>query len=69
MALVIASGCTAARPTLRPESLERQRERAVRFDPYPESDVGPDIVGGRPPGYQRELPEPERAPYVPSWMR
>jgi hypothetical protein len=38
-----------------------QQMRAQRFDPYPENDVGPEVVGGRPLGYQKPIPEPSRA--------
>jgi hypothetical protein len=37
-----------------------QRADAVVFDPYPLDDVGPPIVGGRPLGYQRPVPEVTR---------
>lgn len=44
-----------------PGSVEAQRDRAVRFDPYPENDIGPHVDGGRPPGYQNPLPEVSRS--------
>ena len=38
-----------------------QRADAVRFDPYPLNDVGPEIEGGRPREYQQPVNEVERA--------
>ncbi len=41
-------------------SVERQKQRAVYFDPYPMNDIGPEVVGGRPRGFQNPLPEARR---------
>jgi len=41
-------------------SVERQKARAVYFDPYPLNDIGPEVVGGRPRGFQNPLPEANR---------
>lgn len=41
-------------------SVERQKARAAVFDPYPLNDIGPAVVGGRPPGFMNPLPEPRR---------
>ena len=38
-----------------------QRAEAVRHDPYPLNDVGPEIEGGRPREYQQPVNEVERA--------
>lgn len=38
-----------------------QRHNAEQFDPYPQNDMGPEIVGGRPPDYAVQVPEVERA--------
>jgi hypothetical protein len=43
-----------------PGKIEEQRYRAVRFDPYPEADIGPD-TDSRPRDYGNALPEPARA--------
>ncbi|MCA9259815.1 MAG: hypothetical protein KDA61_11475 [Planctomycetales bacterium] len=47
-----------------------QRGNAIEFDPYPQNDVGPEIVGGRPREYDKPLDEVRRArqhdPYLPS---
>jgi hypothetical protein len=39
---------------------ERQKYRAASFDPYPLNDIGPEVVGGRPRGFQNPLPEANR---------
>ena len=36
-----------------------QRAVAEKYDPYPSPDAGPEIVGGRPLGYQRPLNDAE----------
>jgi hypothetical protein len=41
-------------------SVDRQKARAVYFDPYPLNDIGPEVVGGRPRGFQSPLPEANR---------
>lgn len=38
-----------------------QRHNAEQFDPYPQNDTGPPILGGRPPDYAVPVPEVERA--------
>lgn len=38
-----------------------QRAEAIRHDPYPLNDVGPEIEGGRPREYQQPVNEVERA--------
>ncbi|NMC21096.1 MAG: membrane or secreted protein [Thermogutta sp.] len=43
-----------------PGPADVQRQAAERYDPYPETDVGQEIVGSRPPGYEYPLSEPER---------
>jgi len=41
-------------------SIDRQKNRAVTFDPYPLNDIGPPIVGGRPREHANPLPEAAR---------
>ena len=43
---------------------ELQRERATQFDPYPDQDMGPEVVGGRPLDYNRRIPEVERSRFT-----
>jgi hypothetical protein len=42
-----------------PGTAAQQRAEADKFDPYPSPDTGPEIVGGRPLGYQRPYTEEE----------
>lgn len=46
-------------------SVDRQKSRAVVFDPYPLNDIGPPIVGGRPREYANPLPEAARNELTP----
>jgi hypothetical protein len=46
---------------LHPGWANQQRRDAIEHDPYPLSDVGPEIVGGRPREYQQPVNETERA--------
>jgi len=41
-------------------TIERQKNRAVTFDPYPLNDIGPPVVGGRPREFANPLPEAQR---------
>lgn len=43
-----------------PGNTASQQFDAVYHDPYPLTDVGPEIVGGRPRGYQVPVPEVSR---------
>lgn len=43
-----------------PGTAEAQQNRAVRFDPFPETNVGPETEGMRPRGYSKPLAEPLR---------
>jgi len=53
-----------------PGTAAYQQARAERFDPYPENEPGPAVVGARPMEYQHALPEVERARWLPwNWGR
>jgi hypothetical protein len=57
------SGCSSSlrKPRLSsPGTAGFQRFNAERFDPYPQNDMGPEIVGGRPIDYQMPRNEVER---------
>lgn len=47
-----------------PGSAPYQRGVAQQYDPYPETDVAPEIVGGRPREYQQPVAEPARARWL-----
>jgi hypothetical protein len=58
--VAFAAGCngTVKLPSLfHPGNASTQRYNAVVHDPYPLNDAGPDVVGGRPLGYQNPVPE------------
>jgi hypothetical protein len=42
-----------------------QRAEAIYHDPYPLNDIGPEVIGGRPPGFQQPLVQVERDRLVP----
>jgi len=57
------AGCQGYRlPIGPPGTINEQRNRATLHDPFPETDIGPDIIGGRPREFDRPLPEAERVP-------
>ncbi len=57
----------ACSPTIRyprlasPGTAPLQRYNAEQFDPYPQNDVGPEIVGGRPLDYAMPISEVSRS--------
>jgi len=61
--LLTAAGCkTTGGPSwLHPGSAPQQQARARTFDPYPETNVGPDVTGVRPREYSKSIPEVDRA--------
>ena len=69
LALGSAAGCADRNqsfglPKLFAGPSEIQRERATQFDPYPDQDMGPEVVGGRPLDYNRQIPEVERSRFT-----
>jgi hypothetical protein len=59
-----SSGCTGLTRTYnywQPGDARHQRSIAIAHDPYPLDDVGPEIIGGRPPSFDKSMPEVERA--------
>jgi hypothetical protein len=47
-----------------PGTMRQQQLNATLHDPYAETDVGPEVVGGRPREYQKPLAEPVRSRFV-----
>lgn len=45
-----------------------QQARARQFDPYPENDLGPPVVGGRPLSFGKPRAEPTRARRQSNWF-
>ncbi len=64
------AGCrNLARPSfLCPGSGPQQQRRAQEFDPYPENDAGPTVLGSRPLGYTTPRSEVDRAQYDLQWL-
>jgi len=60
--LSAASGCGWMSPPnwRHPGPAPYQQQRAVEFDPYPQDDTGPNVVGGRPLQYQKPKAETVR---------
>lgn len=67
--LVSTLGCSADRSSIlglsrpqwfQPGSLDYQRNTASLHDPFPDNDVAPEVVGGRPREFQKPLAEPVR---------
>ena len=60
-------GCSS-RPYVGPQgTISDQRSRAILHDPYPSTDLGPPIVGGRPREYDLPRSEPahlQSSPYA-----
>jgi hypothetical protein len=61
-AALALTGCPTVRmPELyHPGSAGTQRYNALQWDPYPLDDVAPPVAGGRPPEYERPIPEVTR---------
>jgi hypothetical protein len=68
--LITLSGCSSiATPDwINPGSAQAQQTRALRYDPYPDNEAGPAMVGVRPREYEIPPPEPSRARwYLGNW--
>ncbi len=58
--LIHLAGCRG-RSWLPPAgTMGEQQSRAAIHDPFPQNDIAPAELGGRPPGYEQPLPEPVR---------
>lgn len=44
-----------------PGTIRQQRYEAAIWDPYPDSSIGPAVVGARPREYMQQVPQAERA--------
>ncbi len=58
LSFVFLSGCYLTPNLGPPGTIGMQRSRAVMNDPFPNNDIAPPIVGGRPLGFDRPLAEP-----------
>lgn len=68
--LLAASGCADIEPSriLHPGPAWYQQDQAQKFDPYPATDIGPEVAGGRPLAYMRPAPENERVQNATTYM-
>ena len=58
---ILLSGCGLARPNwFNPGPTQYQQHRATFHDPYADNEIAPEVIGGRPRGFQKPLPEPVR---------
>ncbi|MHB1033461.1 MAG: hypothetical protein ACYC35_01945 [Pirellulales bacterium] len=65
-------GCSSISPPnwFHPGPASYQQAQAQRFDPYPENETGPPVVGSRPLEYQQPRAEAGRARWLPwNWGR
>ncbi|MEZ6093664.1 MAG: hypothetical protein R3C03_05440 [Pirellulaceae bacterium] len=63
LSMLFASGCYWAPRFDPPGTAAFQQSRAVLHDPFPNNDVAPPIVGGRPRDFDRPYPEAEQNQY------
>ncbi len=63
VAMAFSAGCQGlARPNwLHPGPAQYQQQRAHQFDPYPENEPGPAMVGTRPMEFRSPPPEVQKA--------
>ena len=68
--MAVSAGCRSLAPPnfARPGTAQYQQSMAQQFDPYPENEAGPAVVGGRPRGYQKPAAEVLRARWL-QWQR
>ena len=71
----VAAGCRGMAPPnwFHPGPAEYQQSQAQQFDPYPENEPGPQIVGARPLEYDKPPAEdlrvqPPRDHLRPGWL-
>ena len=70
LVLIAAGGCADMFPNVyHPGPEGYQRLRAQRMDPFPEPDVGPEIVGARPREFDKPPAEALRAANPPPQLR
>lgn len=64
VALLLAglSGCRSDGRLLPPAgTAQKQRFNATVFDPYADSELGPEVVGARPKDYQKPLSDSDKS--------
>jgi hypothetical protein len=65
LALACSSGCASQYikyPNFfNPGTIRQQRYEAAIWDPYPDSSIGPAVIGARPREYMQQVPQAERS--------
>jgi hypothetical protein len=63
LAVLCTAGCQSSRGRLLPAPgpIQNQQQQAVLHDPYTATDIGPEVVGGRPREYANPQPEAARS--------
>lgn len=60
-------GCNVGPFSRPPGTIARQQQAATLHDPYPDRNLGPEIVGGRPRDFQQPRAEAVRSEWL--WPR
>ena len=60
---IFLAGCQAMEsPTHSITTAQQQSQpRMQKFDPFPDTRIGPRVAGLRPPGYRKQMSEPARS--------
>ncbi len=69
---LIATGCNLRPDWGPPGTIGMQRNRAAMHDPFPSNELGPPIMGGRPPGFEQPKSQADTlqsSPYARRGMR
>jgi hypothetical protein len=61
LVLPACGGCLSMPNVVHPGSESHQQYWARWYEPYPENESGPPVVGARPREYRNEIAEPDRA--------
>jgi hypothetical protein len=60
--LLSLSGCHSVKSQLTsPPANQQAEKRMKKFDPFPDTRIGPRVAGLRPPGYRKPMSEPARS--------
>jgi hypothetical protein len=71
LSAVCCSGC--ASPYIKwphlfdPGDIRTQRYEAAIWDPYPDSSIGPAVIGARPREYMQQIPQAQRSQIWSDW--
>ncbi|MDG2207177.1 MAG: hypothetical protein P8K78_04670 [Pirellulales bacterium] len=61
LVLFAFGGCRSLEsPLAAPTAAAPPQQRLQKFDPFPDTRIGPRVAGMRPPGYRKPVSEPKR---------